>query len=156
MNGTSVLTQETPQSSLDSHPERTRTTDQADAPRTRPCLPARRRPACQPGTNPLFLSAPAYRPRCSSRADEDGPLPSPRQLPEALPGLPGGSAVKSPPAVREARVRSLGRDDALENRMATCSGILDLENPTNRGACWAAVHAVAGLDTTERLTLSVS
>ena len=32
--------------------------------------------------------------------------------------------VKNPPAMQETQVRSLGREDPLENSMATCSSIL--------------------------------
>ena len=45
--------------------------------------------------------------------------------------------VKSPLAVQETRVQSLGRDDTLQEGMATHSGILGLENPMDRGAWWA-------------------
>ena len=46
--------------------------------------------------------------------------------------------VKNPPANAEnvgILVRSLGREDALEDGMATHSSIL-LENPMDRGAWW--------------------
>ena len=46
--------------------------------------------------------------------------------------------VKSPPAVQETQVRSLGREDPLEEEMAA-----HLENPMDRGAWWATVHGVA-------------
>ena len=36
-------------------------------------------------------------------------------------GLPGGSVVKNLPAMQENRVRSLGREDPLEEGMATHS-----------------------------------
>ena len=39
-------------------------------------------------------------------------------------GFPGGSAVKNPPAMQEAQVRSLGREDPLKEEMATLSSIL--------------------------------
>ena len=39
-------------------------------------------------------------------------------------GFPGGSVVKNPPAMQEMWVRSLGREDALEEGMATHSNIL--------------------------------
>ena len=39
-------------------------------------------------------------------------------------GFPGGSAIKNPPAMRETRVGSLGREDPLEKEMATHSNIL--------------------------------
>ena len=38
--------------------------------------------------------------------------------------FPAGSAVKNPPATRETRVRSLGREDPLEEEMATHSSTL--------------------------------
>ena len=41
-------------------------------------------------------------------------------------GFPGGSAIKNPPAMRETRVGSLGREDPLEKEMATHSNILAL------------------------------
>ena len=39
-------------------------------------------------------------------------------------GGPADSAVKSPPTVREMRVRSLGQEDALEKGMAAHSRVL--------------------------------
>ena len=39
-------------------------------------------------------------------------------------GFPGGSVVKNSPAMREMQVQSLGREDFLEEEMATCSSIL--------------------------------
>ena len=39
-------------------------------------------------------------------------------------GFPGGSAVKNPLAIQETRVRSLGREDPLEEGIATHSSIL--------------------------------
>ena len=44
-------------------------------------------------------------------------------------GFPGGSVVKSPPAVRGTQVRSLGREDPLGEEMATHSSILAWEIP---------------------------
>ena len=38
--------------------------------------------------------------------------------------LPGGSAVKNPPAKQGARIEFLGQEDPLEKEMATHSGIL--------------------------------
>ena len=38
--------------------------------------------------------------------------------------IPGSSAVKNPSAMQETRVRSLGREDPLEEGMATYSSIL--------------------------------
>ena len=40
-------------------------------------------------------------------------------------------------------VRSLGQEGPLEEGMATHSSILGLENPVDRGAWRATVHAVA-------------
>ena len=39
-------------------------------------------------------------------------------------GFPGGSAVKNPLAIQETQVRSLGREDPLEEGIATHSSIL--------------------------------
>ena len=44
-------------------------------------------------------------------------------------GFPGDSAVKSPPAMQEMQVWSLGWEDALEKGMATHSSILAWEIP---------------------------
>ena len=40
-------------------------------------------------------------------------------------------------------VRSLGREDPLEEEMATHSGILAWRTPVDRGAWWAIVYGVA-------------
>ena len=48
--------------------------------------------------------------------------------------------VKSPPAMQEMWVRSLGREDPLEKEMAT---LPCLENPLDRGAQRATVPGVA-------------
>ena len=54
------------------------------------------------------------------------------------------------PAMHETRVRSLGGEAPLEEGMATHSCILAWRIPMDRGAWWAAVHAVAkSLDMTE-------
>ena len=51
--------------------------------------------------------------------------------------------VKSLPAVQETQVQSLGREDALEERMATQASILAWRVPwTEEGAWRAAVHGV--------------
>ena len=44
-------------------------------------------------------------------------------------GFPGGSAVKSPPAMQETQVWFLCWEDALENEMATHSSILAWKIP---------------------------
>ena len=53
--------------------------------------------------------------------------------------------VENPSAVQETqekRVQSLGREGPLEEDMATHSSILVWENPMDRGAWQATVHAV--------------
>ena len=60
-------------------------------------------------------------------------------------GLPCGSAVKNQPAMQEPQdtwVRSLNREDPLEDRMATHSSILAWKIPMDRGVWWATVHGV--------------
>ena len=47
--------------------------------------------------------------------------PSPASL---FLGLPGGSGVKTPPAIQETQVQSLGQDDPLEKETATHSSIV--------------------------------
>ena len=44
---------------------------------------------------------------------------------------------------QEMWVRSLGREDPLEESMATHSSILAWRIPMDRGAWWATVHRVA-------------
>ena len=44
-------------------------------------------------------------------------------------GFPGGSVVKNLPAMQEARVQFLGREDPLEKGMATHSSILAWRSP---------------------------
>ena len=51
--------------------------------------------------------------------------------------------VKNLSAVRDARVRSLGWKDPLEESMATHFRILAWRIPMDRGAWWATVHGVA-------------
>ena len=62
-------------------------------------------------------------------------------------------AVEILPAVQEIWVRSLGRENPLEEGMVTHSSILAWRIPMDRGAWWATIHGVAKeLDTNERLT----
>ena len=51
--------------------------------------------------------------------------------------------VKNRPAMQETRAQSLGREDPLEEEMATYSSILAWRIPTDRGTWRAAVHGVA-------------
>ena len=51
--------------------------------------------------------------------------------------------VKNPPAMQETQVRSLGREDSLEEGIATYSSILAWGIPMDRGAWRATVHGVA-------------
>ena len=48
--------------------------------------------------------------------------------------------TKNPPAMRETWVQSQGREDPLEEGIATHSSILAWRIPMNRGAWWATVH----------------
>ena len=50
--------------------------------------------------------------------------------------------VKNLPAMGESWVRSLGREDPLEDDMAAHSSILSWRIPMDRGAEWATVHRV--------------
>jgi len=52
------------------------------------------------------------------------------------------STVKTPPAMWETWVRSLGWEDPLEEGMATHSSILAWGISMDREACWATVHGV--------------
>ena len=51
--------------------------------------------------------------------------------------------VKNPPAMQESRVQSLGRENPLEEEMATHSSILALDTPMVRAAWRATVHGAA-------------
>ena len=59
--------------------------------------------------------------------------------------IPGSSAVKTPPAMQERQVQSLGSEDTLTNplekEMATHSSILAWE--ISGSEIWATVHGVA-------------
>ena len=60
--------------------------------------------------------------------------------------------VKNPPAMQEPRVRSLGREDPLEEGMTTHSSIPAWRIPMDREIWWATVHGVKKTDTTEQLS----
>ena len=51
-------------------------------------------------------------------------------------GFPGGSAVKTQPAMRETWVRSLDQEDPLEEVMATHSSILAWRIPWTEEPGW--------------------
>ena len=52
--------------------------------------------------------------------------------------------VKNLPVKQEMRVQSLDQEDPLGNEMATSIfQYFCLENPMDRGACWATVHGFA-------------
>ena len=57
--------------------------------------------------------------------------------------------AKNPPAMWETQVQSLGREDPLEEGMATNSSILSWRIPMYRGAWQATVHRAEELDMTE-------
>ena len=57
--------------------------------------------------------------------------------------------VKTPPAIRETWVQSLGWEEPLEDGMATHSSFLAWNIPMDRGAWRAAVHGVAKSQITE-------
>ena len=60
--------------------------------------------------------------------------------------VPGGSAVKNPPAMQklqETQVGHLGQEDPLEEGISTSLQYSCLKNPMDRGAWWATVHEVA-------------
>ena len=50
--------------------------------------------------------------------------------------------VNNPPTMQEMWVRSLRREDPLEEGMAAHSGILAWRIPMDRGPWWATVHGV--------------
>ena len=57
--------------------------------------------------------------------------------------LLGAHMVKNLPTGQETQVQSLGREDPLEEEMATHSSIPAWGNPMDRGAWRATVHGVA-------------
>ena len=60
---------------------------------------------------------------------------------EALQG--GEMTVKNPPTMQETWVQSLGREDPLEEDIATHSSILAWRIPMDRGAWRATLHGIA-------------
>ena len=56
---------------------------------------------------------------------------------------PVAQLVKNPPAMQEIPVQFLGREDPLEEGMATHSSILAWRTPMERGAGQATVHGIA-------------
>ena len=60
--------------------------------------------------------------------------------------------VKNLPAMQEIWVPSVGREDPLEEEMATHSSILAWRIPWTEESGWAMVHGVTESDTTEQLT----
>ena len=59
--------------------------------------------------------------------------------------------VKCLPTMRETHVRSLGREDPLEKKIAAHSSTLAWKNPTDRGAWYATVYGLTESNRTERL-----
>ena len=78
----------------------------------------------------------------------------------SLPGKrahhPGGSAVKNPPTMQETWVQSWSQEDPLDpggrilpgGRQSYPLQYSCLEDPMDRGACWATVHGAVEQDTT--------
>ena len=62
--------------------------------------------------------------------------------------------VKSPPALQETWVQSLGWEDPLEEGMATHSSILAWRIPVDSAAWQATVHGVTESGSTERLCIA--
>jgi len=64
--------------------------------------------------------------------------------------------VKNPPAMQETWVQSLGWEDPLETEMATHSSILAWRTPWTEEPGGLQSMGSKELDTTQRLTLSLS
>ena len=67
-------------------------------------------------------------------------------------GFPGSSVVKNLPAMQETWVQSLGQEDSPGGGDGNPLQYFCLENPMDRGAWRATVHAVTESDTTEQLS----
>ena len=63
--------------------------------------------------------------------------------------------VKNPSVKQETRVLSLGREDPLEEEMATHFSILTWRIPWTEEPGWATVHGEAESDTTQQLNNNV-
>ena len=57
-------------------------------------------------------------------------------------GLPGGSAVKNPPAMQETWVQFLGLEDSPRKGHGSPLQHSGLSNPVDREGWWATVHGV--------------
>ena len=73
-----------------------------------------------------------------------------------LEGFPGGSVVKTLPAMQEMQVRSLGGEDALEEETATHSSILAWRSPWTEEPGGLQSTGSQEWDTTEWLIFSLS
>ena len=62
--------------------------------------------------------------------------------------------IKNLPTTPETWVGSLGREDPLEECMATYSNIVGLENPHGQRRLAGTDHGVAQSDTTEQLSIN--
>ena len=70
-------------------------------------------------------------------------------------GFPVAQTVKNPPVMQETRVRSLGREDALEKGTATHSSILAWRIPWTEEPGGLSPWGRKASDVTERLTLAL-
>ena len=69
-------------------------------------------------------------------------------------GFPGAQTVKNLPAVQETRIQSLGREDPLEEGIATHSSTLPGGSHGRRSLAGCSPWGCKESDTTEPLTLS--
>ena len=66
-------------------------------------------------------------------------------------GFPGGTVIKTLPAMQESQVQSLGGDDPLEKETAICSSILPGESHGQRSLAGYSPWGHKELDMTEQL-----
>ena len=66
--------------------------------------------------------------------------------------FPDGSVGKESACSAKICIGFLGREDLLEEGVATHSSILAWRIPMDRAACWATVHWITESDTTEHST----